>query len=115
MRQQKPSLRNSFFAWLGVAEAEATEVDIETVRSAMVELLRVHGDERYTRLAYSVLHTTSLETLWYARPTMMQMISAHRDERFAREAIDRITKLFKNYRPGGASPVRASPSRFSDL
>ena len=115
MRQQKPSLRNSFFAWLGIADVTPEAVDIEVVRAAMVELLREHGDERYTRLAYSVLNTTSLETLWYARPSLLQMIAARRDERFARQAIEELTLLFKGYRPGGSSPVRAGPSRFGDL
>jgi hypothetical protein len=103
-------LRDSFWALLGHDISDTREFVVERIRSGMLKALDAHcHDSQYERLDARISGARDVSELWYLRPDLMHAISACRDEAAAREALDKVTLLFKGHHPS------ATPSRFGSL
>lgn len=75
----------------------------ERVRCAMLQLAHEHcadAAELHHRLTYA----SDIDTLWYLRSPLMAAIAARSGEPVARDAITRVTLLFKRNQPVGFKP-----------
>jgi hypothetical protein len=104
MRLSKPTLRNSFFGWMGAAApspaVEAT-ASLQGIRERMLgELLRgpAPGHPGLTR---RIFRAQDAQTLWYCRSELMQVLARARGEAEAAAAVAELTPLFRGLLPEG--------------
>lgn len=122
MRYGKPTLRNSFFGWLGVADPgqspapapAAAEVQAGTLclREHMLALLpRNLDDPGVAGLACRLRRAPDALSLWYCRSELMQLLCLYRGEAGARAGIDGLAPLFKGLVPAGMTAARTQGLR----
>jgi hypothetical protein len=91
-------VRNSFWAMLGQDVSNTPEA-FERVRGAMLQLADAHcADARDLR--HRLTYANDIDALWYLRSPLMAAIAARRGEPVARDAITRVTLLFRRNQPG---------------
>lgn len=112
MRLAKPSLRDSFFGWLGVPAAPQDEDVRERqreIRERMVTELMDHPQVGANRLIARIHAAQDIEELWYHRPELMMALCRARGESDAAAALSEITELFDGLMP--ASMMRSGPRK----
>lgn len=102
MRIGKPSLRDSFFGWLGVsAPAEQPDAQHRTrqIRARMLDELTQATDGAMTGLARQIASAEDAQSLWYCRSALMQALSHLRSEAVATATLSELTPLFEGLVP----------------
>ncbi len=102
MRWMKPNLRSSLYALLGQSAEPATESvqqRMDTIRSAMLELLGEQGRSDFPACARRVRFATDIQALWYCRSDLMGALATLHGEARAREQIEPVTELFRGVLP----------------
>lgn len=107
MRMAKPTLRDSFFGWLGVSAAPSgpdPRQRQQLIRERMLHELMRDAQASASRLAGRISVAHDVETLWYLRSELMQTLCRARGEAGARAAITQITELFEGLLPSSMMP-----------
>jgi hypothetical protein len=107
MRYSKPTLRDSFFGWLGVsmppAAADAQE-GLKRIRERMMDELIVGPTVGAAGLIRRILRAEDALALWYCRGELMQALSQRQGETAARAVVADLTRLFDGLLPAGLIP-----------
>ena len=104
MRYAKPTLRDSFFGWLGVS-APAPEPDpgeqLQCIRERMLDELCDCYPAGGVELSRRIRLTRDVAGLWYHRVSLMQVLSPIRGEAHSGAVLAEITQLFEGLLPAG--------------
>jgi hypothetical protein len=104
MRYAKPTLRDSFFGWLGVSQPTPA-LDVrerqQQIRQRMIEALLAEATAGSGQLATQINGALDVDALWYQRTNLMQALSRIRGEEYARSVLAEITELFEGLLPAG--------------
>lgn len=118
MRHSKPTLRNSFFGWLGGAEPtaapdtpERTQQRIAVLRARMFRELGQGSVAGTSALMHRILCAQDGLALWYCRSELMQALSRWRGESDAAATVAALTPLFKGLVPDGMLPTGSGMRR----
>ena len=101
-------IKNSFWGFLS-RTADASTVQIERIRLAMLNALDTHCNNTHTAVDGAIRFAGDIETLWYLRPDLLQAIASCRDQHTANGILRDITTLFKGHF------AMANTSRFGSL
>lgn len=102
MRSGKPTLRDSFFVWLGKPvppDAADTQETLQQIRDRMMDALIDDPSAAAARLMGRILHADDALALWYCRSDLMQALSHRLGEATARAVVADITGLFDGLVP----------------
>ncbi len=114
MRYGKPTLRDSFFGWLGVGAPKATpdaRVRILNIRDHMLGELAQGPATTGAALARQIRYATDAQALWHCRGDLMQALSRWRGEAAATATLMELTRLFDGLVPPGMMQTRTGPRR----
>ena len=114
MRIGKPSLRDSFFGWLGgAASPERSDAQRRThrIRERMLRELMQGRAGGVSVLARQIAMAADAQTLWYFRSELMQALSRRRGEAAAAATLAELTPLFHGLVPASLMPGGAGPRR----
>jgi hypothetical protein len=100
--------KKSFWGFLN-RTADASTLQIERIRIAMLNALDANCDATHTGVDGAIRFARDLEALWYLRPDLLFAIASCRDQRTANVIMHDITLLFRGHL------AFASSSRFGQL
>jgi hypothetical protein len=101
-------IKKSFWGFLS-RTTDASTLQIERIRIAMLNALDAHCDNSHTQVDGAIRFASDLDALWYLRPDLMHAIACCRDQFTANKILRDITQLFKGHF------ALASSSRFGSL
>ena len=114
MRIGKPSLRDSFFGWLGgAASPERTDAQRRThrIRERMLRELLQGASGGVSVLSRQIAVAPDAQTLWYCRSELMQALSNRCGEAAAAATLAELTPLFQGLVPASLMPGGAGGRR----
>ena len=89
------SVIHGIFKLFDKCPAEAPELNLERVQSAMLSALERYCDAIDQSLDTRISRASNLDDLWYLRPNLMRAIASHRGEQIASSVLSEITRLFE--------------------